>query len=51
MKAYEILNPSFSDLSLDQQIEHGINDWVVEHNGEYEPLSDALATLLLDIGE
>jgi hypothetical protein len=30
MKAYEISNPSFKDLSLDQQIQHGINDWVVE---------------------
>lgn len=28
--AYEIRNPSFSDLNLEQQIEHGINDWCAE---------------------
>ena len=27
---YEILNPSFGDMSLDQQIEAGINDWCAE---------------------
>ena len=30
MRAYEIHNPSFNDLSLEQQIEYGINDWCVE---------------------
>ena len=30
MTAYEIQNPSFSDISLDRQIQEGINDWVVE---------------------
>ena len=29
-KAYEVRNPSFSDMDLDVQISHGINDWVVE---------------------
>ena len=28
--AYECHNPSFNDLSLDQQIEYGINDWCAE---------------------
>ena len=28
--AYEIHNPSFGDITLDQQIEHGINDWCAE---------------------
>jgi hypothetical protein len=27
---YEVLNPSFNDMTLDQQIEHGINDWAIE---------------------
>jgi hypothetical protein len=30
MKAYEIHNPSFNDMTLEQQIEVGINDWCVE---------------------
>lgn len=30
MNAYEIANPSFSDINLDRQIEYGINDWAVE---------------------
>jgi len=25
--AYEVRNPSFSDMNLEQQIEVGINDW------------------------
>lgn len=25
--AYEVHNPSFSDIALEQQIEFGINDW------------------------
>lgn len=29
-QAYEVLNPSFNDMSIEQQIEHGINDWAVE---------------------
>ena len=29
-QAYEVLNPSFSDLNLQQQIEAGINDWAAE---------------------
>lgn len=29
-KAYEIHNPSFNDMTLEQQIEVGINDWAVE---------------------
>ncbi len=30
MKAYEVHNPSFNDMTLEQQIEVGINDWAVE---------------------
>ena len=30
IKTYEISNPSFRDINLEQQIKHGINDWVVE---------------------
>jgi hypothetical protein len=30
MRAYEVHNPSFSDMNLEQQIEAGINDWAVE---------------------
>jgi len=33
-KAYEVHNPSFNDMTLEEQIEHGINDWCVEgHSG------------------
>ena len=28
--AYEVRNPSFSDMTLEQQIEVGINDWCAE---------------------
>jgi hypothetical protein len=28
--AFEVRNPSFGDLNLAQQIEHGINDWCAE---------------------
>lgn len=28
--AYEVLNPSFSDMNLEQQVEAGINDWCAE---------------------
>lgn len=28
--AYEVRNPSFSDLNIEQQIEYGINDWCAE---------------------
>lgn len=28
--AYEVRNPSFSDMTLEQQIEAGINDWLAE---------------------
>jgi hypothetical protein len=30
MNAYEVHNPSFNDMNLEEQIEHGINDWAVE---------------------
>jgi hypothetical protein len=30
MNAYEVHNPSFNDMNLEKQIEHGINDWAVE---------------------
>lgn len=29
-EAYEVRNPSFADLNLEQQIEYGINDWCAE---------------------
>jgi hypothetical protein len=29
-QAYEVRNPSFSDMNLQQQIEAGINDWCAE---------------------
>lgn len=28
--AYEVRNPSFSDMNINQQIEAGINDWCAE---------------------
>jgi hypothetical protein len=28
--AYEVHNPSFSDMTLEQQIEVGVNDWCAE---------------------
>jgi len=28
VEIYEVLNPSFSDMNIDQQIEAGINDWL-----------------------
>lgn len=28
--AYEVRNPSFSDMNLEQQVEAGINDWCAE---------------------
>jgi len=30
MKVYEVHNPSFNDMTLEEQIEHGINDWCAE---------------------
>jgi hypothetical protein len=30
MKAYEVHNPSFNDMSLLEQIEVGVNDWCAE---------------------
>jgi len=32
MKAYEIHSPSFNDMTLDEQIEVGINNWCVDGN-------------------
>jgi hypothetical protein len=29
-KAYETHNPSFADMTLEQQIDVGINDWALE---------------------
>lgn len=29
-QAYEVHNPSFNDMTLREQIEHGINDWAAE---------------------
>lgn len=34
--AYEVRNPSFSDLNLEKQIEHGINDWCAEDDTGHE---------------
>jgi hypothetical protein len=34
VECYEVRNPSFSDLNIEQQIEFGINDWVAsDRNG------------------
>jgi hypothetical protein len=30
-RAYEVLNPSFNDMTLEQQIDAGCNDWCAEH--------------------
>ena len=30
MKAFEVHNPDFSDMSLSEQVEAGCNDWCVE---------------------
>lgn len=30
MKAYEIHSPSFNDMTLEQQIKYGLNNWAVE---------------------
>lgn len=35
-KAYEIRNPSFNDLTLEQQIEYGCNDWAAEGRSGHE---------------
>ena len=35
-KAFEIRNPSFSDLNLEQQIKFGINDWCVERRDGHQ---------------
>jgi hypothetical protein len=29
-QAYEVRNPSFSDMNIDQQIDAGINDWCAD---------------------
>jgi hypothetical protein len=34
--AYEVRNPSFSDMNLPQQIEAGINDWCAEGRSGHE---------------
>ena len=35
MNAYEVHCPSFNDMTLEEQIEAGINDWCVEgHSGQ-----------------
>jgi hypothetical protein len=36
MKAFEIFNPSFNDISLAEQIEFGINDWCVVGKSGHE---------------
>ena len=34
MKAFEIINPDFADMNLEQQIDSGCCDWCVEdHSG------------------
>ena len=35
-QAYEVRNPSFSDMNLEQQIEAGINDWCAEDQAGHE---------------
>lgn len=34
--AYEVHNPSFNDMRLEQQIEAGINDWCAEDDTGHE---------------
>ena len=34
--AYEVHNPSFNDMRLEQQIEVGINDWCAEDDTGHE---------------
>lgn len=33
---YEVHNPSFNDMRLEEQIEHGINDWCAEDDDGHE---------------
>lgn len=35
MPAYEVRNPSFPDLTLQQQIAHGCNDWCAEGRNDH----------------
>lgn len=35
-KPYEIHNPSFNDMTLEQQIDVGINDWCAEDDAGHE---------------
>jgi hypothetical protein len=34
--AYEVRNPSFSDMNIEQQIDAGINDWCAEDRAGHE---------------
>ena len=34
--AYEVRNPSFSDMNIEQQIDAGINDWCAEDDQGHE---------------
>jgi hypothetical protein len=34
--AYEVQNPSFADLNLEQQIQFGINDWCIERRDGHQ---------------
>jgi hypothetical protein len=36
MKAYEVLNPDFPDMTLEQQIEAGCCDWCVESKSGHQ---------------
>jgi len=53
--AYEVLNPSFSDMNLDQQIEAGCNDWCAigvlghEYFGETKAKAEANRSLFEDV--
>jgi len=32
MEVYEVVNPSFRDMNIEQQIDAGINDWCARDN-------------------
>lgn len=41
--AYEIHNPSFNDLTLEQQIEYGCNDWEAEGRNGHKYVGETKA--------
>lgn len=43
MEIFEVANPSFRDIPLDQQIEFGINDWCVRTKSGHEYFGESKA--------